>query len=77
MDLDRCKNVINRLCALDRAPTDPFQQFLDFDPTHRGVTGVICAADLTENRIFRLFWLVNLFRPALIDLRTLLIDFVN
>ena len=58
-------------------PTDHFQQFSDFDPAHRGVTGVICGADLTENWYFRAFLPKNLLKPALIDVITLLIDFVH
>ena len=38
---NRCLNTINRLCAQDKVPPDPFHQYLDFDPAHRGVTGVI------------------------------------
>ena len=29
-------------------PTDPFQQSLFFDPTLRGITGIICGPDLTK-----------------------------
>ena len=46
--LNRCSNTIDRLCALDITPLDPFEQFSDFDPTHRGVTGVSCGANSTE-----------------------------
>ena len=33
-------------------PPDPFHQFLDFDPAHRGVTGVILGENWTENDVF-------------------------
>ena len=39
--------------------------------------GVICRAYLTENVIFGHFWVINLLRPALIDVKALLIDFVD
>ena len=74
ISLNLCLNIINRLCAQDRVPADTFGQFLDFDPTHRGVTGVIYGADLTEKWQLRL---INLPRPARIDVRTHLIDLVH
>ena len=49
--LYRCLNVINRLCTQDRIPADHFHRFTDFDPTYRGVTGVIWGSNPTENDV--------------------------
>ena len=46
--LNRCLNTIYRLWAQDRIHSDPFDQFSDFDPSHRGVTGVIWGANLAQ-----------------------------
>ena len=54
--------------------SDPFQQFSIFDPTHWGVTGVICVAALTEKWHF---WLIDPLGPTCIDVRMHLIDFVH
>jgi len=50
--LNRSLNTVDRLCALHMTPPDPFRQFSDFEPPYRGVTGVICGADLAENGHF-------------------------
>ena len=50
--LNRCLNNIDRLCALHMTHPDPFQEFSDFEPPYRGVTGVICGDDLAQNGHF-------------------------
>ena len=53
--LTRCENIFNQLCVLDRIPADHYKQFFAFEPTHWGLTVVICGADLTEILNFRVF----------------------
>ena len=53
--LTRCQNIFNQLCVLDRIPADHYKQFFVFEPTHWGLTVVICGADLTEILNFRAF----------------------
>ena len=67
------ENTINQLCVLDMIPPDRYQQIFVFEPTYR----VICGADLIETLVFGHFGLIYLFRPASINLRTLLINSVS
>ena len=52
LDLSQCLNAIDRLSALEHIPLKAFHRFLKFDPSQRGVKGVIMGLILGKYDVF-------------------------